>query len=125
MPCCLLSGLTAYAVLAVLDAFQVDTNYNQPMGTSSDWAHVAVAALFFGSGMLLMGAFRGRDTRRKPALSLIDVFSLVAAGLVFGIGTTFRWRAFHWPIGGLLVAILAIFAVAVGWLARRKLPAGP
>ncbi len=86
------------------------------MGTERDWMSVAFFAIFWGGGMLVWEALRKSDAHIKPALVFMDVLSWTLAGLCYGIGVTFRWQAFHWPlilltvatfVGGVFAAISA------------------
>jgi hypothetical protein len=76
--------------------------------------------MFWAVGMLLWETLSRSDKRIKPILSLENVLAWAFFGLFFGLGTTFRWKAFHWPL------ILFIIATFVGGgffasLAKRKL----
>jgi hypothetical protein len=91
----------------------------ETMGTANDWIVVACAAIFWGGFMLLWESLNRSDEHIKPAVSLVDVLLWAVAGLGFGIGTTFRWRAFHWPLILPMTATLAAFFI-LARLVRRK-----
>jgi hypothetical protein len=90
------------------------------MGTASDWMWVAFYDLFWGGGMLVWETLRKSDENIRPALSLADVLSWALLGLGFGIGTTFHWKAFHWPLVLFLVVAFVVGGVFAR-LGRRKL----
>ena len=78
------------------------------MGTAGDWMSAAFWGMFWAGGMM----------------SLADVLSLIFGGLGFGLGTTFRWRAFHWPLVLFMVATFAGCAVFAR-MSRRKVRSDP
>jgi len=90
------------------------------MGTANDWMSAAFWGMFWACGMLLLEVLSRSDKHIKPVLSLLDVLSLALLGMGVGLGTTFRWKAFHWPI-----IVFIGFSFAGGWifgrLAKRKL----
>jgi hypothetical protein len=90
------------------------------MGTSSQWVSVAIAAVWFPAFMIIGPRFFGIKSLTKPALTPLYFVSWVFAGLFFGIGTTFGWNAFRWPLVTLLVGCV-IGIVVFGKLAQRNL----
>jgi len=86
------------------------------MGTLSEWMWVAFSAVFWGGWMLLWGT---RWTEIEPGRSFFYVFGLALCSLEFGVGVTFHWQAFHWPLLFLTVASFVTGAV-LARLARRK-----
>ena len=94
------------------------------MGTAGDWMSAAFWGMLWAGGMMLWEALSRSDKHVKPVLSLADVLSGIFAGLGFGLGTTFRWRAFHWPLVLFIVASFAGCAVFAR-MARRKLDSDP
>jgi hypothetical protein len=85
------------------------------MGTASDWMSAVFWGMLWAAGMLLLN----RRTRRiKPALSLADVLAAVFFGLGFGLGITFHWRAFHWP----LILFIVVTFVVGGVFASVRTP---
>lgn len=90
------------------------------MATASDWVSVAFWGLFWGGGMLVWETLRRNDENIKPTLTLADVLSWTLLGLGFGIGTTFHWKAFHWPL--ILFIVIAFVGGGIfARLAHRKL----
>jgi len=106
------------------DAFQPFANYNWPMGTSSDWISVAIAALGFPACMLLAVWILKGNPQIRPMLTPLYLLSWAFAGLFFGIWETFGWNAFRWPMVSLLLGSAAGIVVS-GKLAKRKLRSGP
>ena len=90
------------------------------MGTASEWMSVAFSAIFWGGWMLLWGSPRTRDGIDSD-LSLVYVLGLALASLGFGLGVTFHWRAFRWPLV-LLTATTFVGATVLARLARRRVP---
>jgi hypothetical protein len=90
------------------------------MGTANDWMSAAFWGMFSAGGMLLWEVLTRSDKHIKPVLSFWDVLGWAFAGMGFGLGTTFRWKAFHWP---LIVFIILSFVSSwiFGRLAKRKL----
>jgi hypothetical protein len=94
------------------------------MGTAHDWMSAVFWGMLWAAGMMLWEALSRSDKNIKPVLSPADVLSGVFAGLGFGLGTTFRWRVFHWPLVLFIVAAFAGCAV-FGRLAKRRLVSDP
>jgi len=90
------------------------------VGTSSQWISVAIAAVWFPALMILGPRFFRIKSLIKPALTPLYFVSWVFVGLFFGIGTTFGWNAFRWPLVTLLVGCV-IGIVVFGKLAQRNL----
>ncbi len=110
----------------VPDAFPIQANYNQRiMGTSSDWAKVAILSIWFPAFMILaVFILRAKPPAIKPMLTPFYVSSWAFTGLFFGILNTFGWNAFRWPLVSLLVgSVMGI--VVFGKLAQRKLRSAP
>jgi hypothetical protein len=90
------------------------------MGTENDWMWVAFLGMFWAGGMLLWEVLSRSDKHIKPVLSFLDVLSWAFAGMGFGLGITFRWKAFHWPL--ILFIILSFVGGGIfARLAKRKL----
>jgi hypothetical protein len=89
------------------------------MGTASDWTSAVFAGMFWAGTMLLWDFWRESDEHLKQVLSLANVLSLALLGLAFGIGTTFRRKAFHWPLI-LIVVVTFVCGVVFARLAKRK-----
>lgn len=89
------------------------------MGTAKEWIWVVCAATFFGGSMLYWESLSRSDEHIKPAMSFVDVLGCAILGLFFGIGSTFRWRVFHWPLIVPMIATLAA-TVILGRLVKRK-----
>ena len=90
------------------------------MGTASDWMSAVFWGMFWAAGMLLWETLSRSDNHIKPILSLEDVLGWVLFGLFFGLGTTFPWKAFHWPLILFIVAAL-VGGMIFARLAHRKL----
>jgi hypothetical protein len=91
------------------------------MGTINDWIVVAFMGGFWGGAMALMTGPRKAPDGTKTGWSWADVVSWTLAGLVFGIGMTFRWQAFHIP--HLLVMVAALVgSILTARLAPLKPP---
>jgi hypothetical protein len=67
-----------------------------------------------GWRMLVWEALSRSDKHIKPVLCFLDVLSWAFAGMGFGLGTTFRWKAFHWP----LIVFIILSFVGGGIFAR-------
>jgi peptidoglycan/LPS O-acetylase OafA/YrhL len=81
------------------------------MGTASDWMSAVFWGIFWAGGMLLFEVQSRRTRHIKPLLSLVDVLAGVFLGLCFGLGITFRWKAFHWPLILFIVVTFVVGAV--------------
>jgi hypothetical protein len=91
------------------------------MGTIHDWIEAAIWGGFFGIAMALSIGPRKAPDGSKTGWSWADGVSSAAAGLFFGIGVTFHWRAFHPPL--VFILLLAVGgAFAVTKLAPLKPP---
>ena len=93
------------------------------MGTAGDWMSAAFWGMLW-AGWMMLWEIRRSEKNVRPVLSPADVVSRVFAGLGFGLGTTFRWRVFHWPLVLFIVAAFAGCAV-FGRMARRRLVSDP
>jgi len=90
------------------------------MGTAGDWMSAVFWGMLWAAGMMLLEARRRNAENIKPVLSLPEAFGVIFAGLGFGLGTTFRWKVFHWPLILFMVACVAGFWV-FGSMAKRRL----
>ena len=100
----------------VSDAFQLDANYNRPMGTSSDWISDLLRALWFPSFMLLgVWILKGKPQIR-PIPTPLNLLSWAFGGLFSGIWLTFGWNAFRWPLVSLLLAVRPASWPSGSWL---------
>lgn len=92
------------------------------MGTIHDWIQVVIWGGFFGIAIALATGPRKAPDGSKTGWSWADGVSSALVGLFFGVGSTFRWRAFHPPyVFILLLAIGGI--VAIRMLTPLKPPA--
>src|ERR1700691_5765597 len=79
---------------------------------TSDWILATVETVFVGGGLVVMKLFRRSDNDAAPALTVMDVYGCLLAGLIFAVFTTFRLNAIRWkPV--LLVIIAAYFIAAI------------
>lgn len=76
--------------------------------------------MFWGGGMLLWEALSRSHKHIKPLVSLADVLCWAFLGLPFGLGITFGWRAYHWPLI-LFIAVAFVAGMAFARLAKRKI----
>lgn len=81
---------------------------------------VVLEGVVYAIAMALMTGPRKAPDGTKTGWSWADVVSWTLAGLVFGIGMTFRWQAFHIPL--LLVMVAALVGSI---LAARLAPLKP
>ena len=88
------------------------------MGTGGEWVEAILSAVFWGGAMLLWDLRIGSDERKKQALSSSSLLSLALISLVFGITTTFRWKAFRWPLI-LVVVVTVVCGVVFARLTAR------
>jgi hypothetical protein len=94
------------------------------MGTAGDWMSVVFWGMFWAAGMMLWEARRRNAENIKPVLSLPEVLGVIFAGLGVGLGTTFHWRVFHWPLILFMAACFAGLTV-FGRIAKRRLVSDP
>jgi|HubBroStandDraft_6_1064221.scaffolds.fasta_scaffold1219769_1 hypothetical protein len=81
------------------------------MGTIHDWNEVVIWGALFGIFMALSFGPRKAPDGSNTGWSWADGVSSAAAGLFFGIGVTFHWRALHPPLVFiLLLAFCGAFA---------------
>jgi hypothetical protein len=90
------------------------------MGTASDWMSAVFWGMLWAGGMLLIDVLSRRTRHIKPALSLMDILAGAFFGLGFGLGTTFRWKALHWPLI-LFIVVTFVSGTVFARLATRKL----
>lgn len=81
-------------------------NLTFPMGTPHDWSSAVFWGMFWAGGMLLWETLSNSDRHIKPMLSVANIISLSFGGIAVGVGTTFRWEAFHWPVVLVIVGAL-------------------
>jgi len=67
------------------------------MGTVKEWREVLLSGAFWGSFMLLWDVFSRPSARKGPARYL-NLLGLALAGFFFGLGVTFGFRVFRWPL---------------------------
>ena len=89
------------------------------MGTGGEWVEAILSAVFWGGAMLLWDLWSGSDERMKRVLSSSSLLSLALLSLTFGIATTFRWKAFRWPLI-LVVVVTFVCGAFFARLAARK-----
>ena len=81
------------------------------MGTVHEWREVLVSGASWGSLMMLWDVFGRRSGSKHPARYL-NLLSWALAGFCFGLGVTFGFRAFHWPLitamGPTIVAMVLV-----------------
>src|SRR5205809_8036691 len=92
------------------------------MGTARDWMEVLLSGALWG--MLFLYVSDRKSSNIKPTLSLLSTSFYAFAGLLFGLWSTFRWKAFRWPLILVTVSALVGFAVA-GRLYRRASTSRP
>jgi hypothetical protein len=68
------------------------------MGTGGEWVEAILSGVFWGGAMLLWDLWSGSGERMKQVLSSSSLLGLALLSLTFGIATTFRWKAFRWPL---------------------------
>lgn len=90
------------------------------MGSANDWMSAVFWGLLEGGGLLVWETLRRSEKNITPALSLADVLSWTLLGMAFGIGTTFHWKAFQWPLLPFIV-LAFVGGAAFARLAHRKL----
>ena len=89
------------------------------MGTINDWIDGRLhGGVLWESPWRLMTGPRKAPDGTKTGWSWADVVSWTLAGLVFGIGMTFRWQAFHIPL--LLVMVAALVGSILAARLRRS-----
>ncbi len=86
------------------------------MGTVGEWVHVAFVSIFWTGAMLLLESSRRQGEFKFPTLAL-ETLAFSLGGLLFGLVTTFGWRAFRIPMI-LLTAGLFIAAWVCGRFRR-------
>jgi|HubBroStandDraft_6_1064221.scaffolds.fasta_scaffold304120_2 hypothetical protein len=77
------------------------------MGSAKEWMSVLFLALLWGVVAPLSKIPKRRKAHITPVLDLADVLGWALMGLLIGLVTTFKWRAFHWP---LILATVITFA---------------
>ncbi|HZI57057.1 MAG TPA: hypothetical protein VFF39_09795 [Verrucomicrobiae bacterium] len=89
------------------------------MGTVNEWRDVLISGALWGSLMLLWELFSRRRGKEDPA-PYLTVVSWALAGLFYGLGVTFGFRVFRWPLVTIMAATI-VALVFVGLIYRKKL----
>jgi hypothetical protein len=89
------------------------------MGTVKEWREVLVSGAFWGSFMMLWDVFSCRSSSKHPA-PYVNLLRWAIAGFFFGLGVTFGFRAFQWPLITVMgPTIIAMVLVSI--IYRKKL----
>ena len=84
------------------------------MGTVKEWREVFVSGALWGAFMWLWDLFSPRSGSKHPA-PYLSLLTRAIAGFSYGLGVTFWFRAFHWPLvtvmGPTLIAMVLVLII--------------
>jgi hypothetical protein len=89
------------------------------MGTVKEWREVLVSGALWGGLMMLWQVFIRRSSGKAPALYL-NLLALALGGFFYGLGVTFGFRAFRWPLVTIMAPTIIAF-VLVSIIYAKKL----
>lgn len=90
--------------------------YLSLMGTIKEWREVLLSGALWGLFMMLWGLFNRRSGNKHPA-PYLNLLRWAIGGFAFGLGATFGFRAFYWPIISLMgpaISAMALVSIIYG-----------